>query len=113
MYKRNKNRFFTGAGNNLIKNAFDLEKKEERMIQRYTEKVDENWSLKNNKPSYISMVNPSALNKITKNISIFDIMTLTSLFGVYNEIDWKKIHQDSNNLDAKQELMLKTHSESQ
>lgn len=55
------------------------------------DRVDQVWSLKNNKPSYISMTNTASLNKATKNISIFDIMTLTSLFGVYNEIDWKKI----------------------
>jgi hypothetical protein len=59
------------------------------------------------------MINTSALNKINKSISIFDIMTLTSLFGVYNEIDWKKIHLESNNLGSKQELMLKCHSENQ
>ena len=59
------------------------------------DRVDQVWSLKNNKPSYISMTNTAQLDKISKGISIFDIMTLTSLFGVYNEIDWKKIGEES------------------
>jgi hypothetical protein len=33
------------------------------LVERYLKNVDEVWSLKNNKPSYIKMSNPQFLNK--------------------------------------------------
>jgi hypothetical protein len=79
---------------NSFKRAFSKENASKKALKKYLDHVDAGWALKNNKPSYVTLMNPIIINKLTKNISIFDIMTLASLFDIYNEMNWGQIQEN-------------------
>lgn len=70
---------------------FGLEQDAKSLLE-YTNYVDMVWQNKNNKPAFIEIKNTEALDaSVGWCISLFDVMTKASIFGVYNSIDWQCI----------------------